>query len=103
MRPLRSFAGIVFLAVSTYGPVERRATGSKSWSKSYWSAKVAPIGGDCGHGERNMGSGAMGGIVVPPGSKSTSRVKGPRRKLGNPTSDHRHYADLVRIGKVRMS
>ena len=51
--------------------------------------------------ERNMCSAVMRGIVVPPGSKSTSRAKGSRRKLGDPTSDHRHYADLVRIGKVR--
>jgi hypothetical protein len=42
IRPFKSFAGIVFFATTTNGPVESRATGSKSFSKSYWSAKVAP-------------------------------------------------------------
>jgi hypothetical protein len=51
--------------------------------------------------ERNMGSAVMRGIVVPPGSRATSRAKGSRRKLGDPTSDHRPCADLVRIGKTR--
>jgi hypothetical protein len=46
IRPFRSFAGIVFLAVSTYGPVESRAIGSKSLSKSYESTKVAPANPD---------------------------------------------------------
>ena len=51
--------------------------------------------------ERNMCDAAMRGIVIPSGSRATSRAKGSRRKLGDPTSDHRHYADLVRIGKMR--
>jgi hypothetical protein len=37
INPFRSFAGIVFLATSTKGLVESRATGSKPLSKSYWS------------------------------------------------------------------
>ena len=36
--------------------------------------------------ERNMCNAVMRGIAVPPGSKSTSRAKGSRRKLGYPTS-----------------
>jgi hypothetical protein len=32
--------------------------------------------------ERNMGNAVMRGIVVPPGSRATSRAKGSRRKLG---------------------
>ena len=32
--------------------------------------------------ERNMCNAVMRGIAVPPGSKSTSRVKGSHRKLG---------------------
>ena len=51
--------------------------------------------------ERNMSNVVMRGIVVPPGSRATSRAKGSRRKLGDPASDHGHYADLVRIGKAR--
>jgi len=51
--------------------------------------------------ERNMCNAAMRGIVVPPGSRATSRANGSRRKLGYPASDHRPCADLVRIGKVR--
>jgi len=51
--------------------------------------------------ERNMSNAVMRGIVIPPGSKATSRAKGSHRNLGYPTSDHRPYADLVRIGKVR--
>jgi len=37
--------------------------------------------------ERNMCDAAMRGIVVPPGSKTTSRAKGSRRNLGYPASD----------------
>ena len=33
--------------------------------------------------ERNMSSAVMRGIVVLPGSKTTSRAKGSRRKLGD--------------------
>ena len=51
--------------------------------------------------ERNMSNAVTRGIVVPPGSRATSRAKGSRWNLGGPPSDHRHYADLVRIGKVR--
>ena len=51
--------------------------------------------------EGDMCGTAMRGAVALPGSKATSRAKGSRRKLGDPTSDHRHYADLVRIGKMR--
>ena len=32
--------------------------------------------------ERNMCNAAMRGIVVPPGSRATSRAQGARRKLG---------------------
>ena len=32
--------------------------------------------------ERNMCNAVMRGIVVPPGSKATSRAKGSHRKLG---------------------
>jgi hypothetical protein len=40
--------------------------------------------------ERNMCNAVMRGIVVPPGSKATSRAKGSRRKLGYLVSGHRH-------------
>ena len=43
--------------------------------------------------ERNMCNAVMRGIVVPPGSKSTSRAKGSRRNLGYPASGRR----LVRV------
>ena len=36
--------------------------------------------------ERNMSNAVMRGVVVPPGSRATSRAKGSRRKLGDPTS-----------------
>jgi hypothetical protein len=39
--------------------------------------------------ERNMCNAVMRGIAVPPGSKSTSRAKGSRRKLGYPTFGRR--------------
>jgi hypothetical protein len=39
--------------------------------------------------ERNMCNAAMRGIVVPPGSKTTSRANGSRRNLGYPTLDQR--------------
>ena len=51
--------------------------------------------------ERNMSNAVMRGIVVPPGSRATSRAQGSRRNLGALVSDHRQYADLVRIGKAR--
>ena len=51
--------------------------------------------------ECNMCDAAMRGIVVPPGSKATSRAKGSHRNLGALVSDHRRVAGLVRIGKAR--
>ena len=51
--------------------------------------------------ERNTNDAAMRGIVVLPGSKSTSRVEGMHWKLGDPASDQWHEYALVRIGKVR--
>ena len=51
--------------------------------------------------ERNMSSAAMRGAVALPGSKSTSRVEGMHRKLGDPASDQWHEYALARIGKVR--
>ena len=51
--------------------------------------------------ERNMSNAVMRGIVVPPGSRATSRAQGSRRNLGDPASDHRPCADLVRIGEAR--
>ena len=51
--------------------------------------------------ERNMSNAVMRGIAVPPGSRATSRAQGSRRNLGALVSDHRQYADLVRIGKAR--
>jgi hypothetical protein len=51
--------------------------------------------------ERNTSGAVMRGAVALPGSKSTSRAKGLRRKLGDPASDQRHEYALVRIGKVR--
>jgi hypothetical protein len=51
--------------------------------------------------ERNMCNADRRGIVVPPGSRATSRAQGARRKLGDLVSDHRPRADLVRIGKTR--
>ena len=51
--------------------------------------------------ERNMNGAAMRGAVALPGSKTTSRAKGLRRKLGDPASDHWQEYALVRIGKAR--
>jgi hypothetical protein len=51
--------------------------------------------------ERNMSGAAMRGAVALPGSKTTSRAKGLRRKLGDPASDHWQEYALVRIGKAR--
>jgi hypothetical protein len=51
--------------------------------------------------ERNMCSVAMRDIVVPPGSKSTSRANGSRRNLGYLVSGRWLYVSAVRIGKVR--
>jgi hypothetical protein len=52
--------------------------------------------------ERNMSNAAMRGVVVPPGSRATSRAQGSRWNLGGLASDHRPCADLVRIGKARL-
>ena len=52
--------------------------------------------------ERNMCDAVMRGIVVPPGSRATSRAKGSRRKLGYlVTGRQRRVRGTVRIGKVR--
>ena len=50
--------------------------------------------------EGKMVSTAMRGADALSGSKATSRMKGPRRNLGDLASDHRPCADLVRIGKA---
>jgi hypothetical protein len=42
--------------------------------------------------ERNMSNAVMRGIVVPPGSRPTSRAQGARRNLGDLVSDHRPCA-----------
>jgi hypothetical protein len=42
--------------------------------------------------ERNMCNAAMRGIVVPPGSKATSRGKGSHRKLGGLGFDRNGFA-----------
>jgi hypothetical protein len=39
--------------------------------------------------ERNTGNAAMRGIVVPPGSRATSRAQGSRRNLGDLVSGRR--------------
>ena len=39
--------------------------------------------------ERNMCNAVMRGIVVPPGSRATSRAKGSRRNLGDLASGRR--------------
>ena len=52
--------------------------------------------------ERNMCDAVMRGIVVPPGSRATSRAKGSRRKLGYlVTGRQGRVRGTVRIGKVR--
>ena len=51
--------------------------------------------------ERNMSGAAMRGTVALPGSKTTSRAKGLRRKLGDPASNHWQEYAVVRIGKAR--
>ena len=51
--------------------------------------------------ERNTSGTVMRGAVAPPGSKSTSRAKGLRWKLGDPASGQLQEYALVRIGKVR--
>ena len=51
--------------------------------------------------ERNMCNAVMRGIVVPPGSKSTSRANGLRWNLGYLGSGRQLFALAVRIGKTR--
>ena len=54
--------------------------------------------------ERNMNNAAMQGIVVPPGSRATSRAQGARRNLGYLVSGRRCRvvpSTVVRIGKAR--
>ncbi len=51
--------------------------------------------------ERNMSNAVMRGIVVPPGSRATSRAQGSRRNLGYPASGRHLLTPTVRIGKVR--
>ena len=52
--------------------------------------------------ERNMCNAVMRGIVVPPGSRATSRVKGSRWNLGYLASGRQcRVRGTVRIGKVR--
>ena len=51
--------------------------------------------------ERNMSRTVMRGTATLPGSKSTSRAKGLRRKLGGPASGRHLMTPAVRIGKAR--
>jgi hypothetical protein len=51
--------------------------------------------------ERNMSDAVMRGIVVPPGSRATSRANGSRWNLGGPTSGRHLLTPTVRIGKAR--
>ena len=51
--------------------------------------------------ERNMSNAVMRGIVVPSGSRATSRAKGSRRNLGYPAFGRRLLMPAVRIGKAR--
>jgi len=59
--------------------------------------------------ERNMSSAVMGGTVVLPGSQTTSRAKGLRRKLGGPASGRRGanhegpHREGGRVGKGALS
>jgi hypothetical protein len=49
--------------------------------------------------ERNMCNAVMRGIVVPPGSKATSRANRSRWNLGYPTSDHSHVPTWSASGR----
>jgi hypothetical protein len=52
--------------------------------------------------ERNMCNAVMRGIVVPPGSRATSRANRSRRNLGYlVTGRHCRVRGTVRVGKVR--
>jgi hypothetical protein len=48
--------------------------------------------------ERNMSNAVTRGIVVPPGSRATSRAQGSRRKLGYLVSGHRHCVVCAEYG-----
>jgi hypothetical protein len=48
--------------------------------------------------ERNMCDAVMRGIVVPPGSRATSRAQGSHRKLGELVSDRRGRAECSEYG-----
>jgi hypothetical protein len=48
--------------------------------------------------ERNMCNAVMRGIVVPPGSKATSRAQGSRWKLGYLVPGHRHRVVCAEYG-----
>ena len=51
--------------------------------------------------ERNTCNAVMRGIVVPPGSRATSRANGSRWNLGYLAFGRQQYVSTVRIGKVR--
>ena len=51
--------------------------------------------------ERNMCNAVMRGIVVPPGSRATSRAQGSRRNLGYLAFGRQLFVSAVRIGKTR--
>ncbi len=48
--------------------------------------------------ERNMSDAGMRGIVVPPGSRATSRAKGSRRNLGALVSGRRRRGMCAEYG-----
>jgi hypothetical protein len=48
--------------------------------------------------ESNMSNAVMRGIVVPPGSKATSRAKGSHRNLGGLGSDRRRRVLCTEYG-----
>ncbi len=51
--------------------------------------------------ERNMCNAVMRGIVIPPGSRATSRAQGSRWNLGYLVSGRHLLRLAVRIGKAR--
>ena len=51
--------------------------------------------------ERNMSNAVMRGIVVPPGSRATSRAQGARWNLGYLVSGRHLLTPAVRIGQAR--
>ncbi len=48
--------------------------------------------------ERNMRNAVMRGIVVPPGSRATSRAKGSRRNLGYLVFGRRQCSVRIKYG-----